>query len=106
MTKWSDNKMPPLTERQIRRLVKDYLELHGWCVIYHLQGLGSFRGLSDMQALKNGQCVFIELKTETGKLSDVQMEFLRAVECAGIEYIVARGIDDVRHLCAREIQSN
>ncbi len=99
MAKRDGGGLPPISERQIRRLIKDYLEAHGWCVIYHLQGLGSFRGLADMQALKMGRCIFIELKTKTGRLSEVQMEFQRMVECAGIEYVVVRDIDDVRHLC-------
>ncbi len=99
MAKQSNDKIPPLTEKQIRRLVKEYLELHGWYVIYHLQGLGSFRGLADMQALKMGRCIFIELKTKTGRLSEVQKDFQRMVENSGVEYIVARDINDVRHMC-------
>ena len=87
-----------MKERDIRRQIQDYLRWTGWFVFYHLQGLGSFRGMSDLQALKNGRSVFIEVKTPRGRQSEYQKEFQRMVEGAGLEYVLARDVSDVEHL--------
>ena len=87
-----------MKESDIRKQIQDYLRWTGWEVFYHLQGLGSFRGLSDLQALKNGRAVFIEVKTPRGRQSEYQKEFQRMVEAAGLECVLARGVEDVKHL--------
>lgn len=85
-------------ETDIRRQIKDYLWLKGWLVLYHLQGLGSCPGLPDLQAIKNGQVVFIELKRLGGKQSERQKEFQAKLEAAGGTYILCRTIEDIEHL--------
>ena len=85
-------------ESEIRAEVKEYLQWTGWFVFYHLQGLGSYPGLPDLQAVKNGRTVYIELKRPTGKQSADQVQFQRDLEAAGGTYIVARGVADVEHL--------
>jgi len=82
-------------ERDIRKVVVEYLRWQGWVVLYHLQGLGCRPGMPDLQALKAGQCVFVELKTATGKQSEAQQRFQAEVEAAGFEYILCRGIEDL-----------
>ncbi len=86
------------TETQVRAEVREYLQWSGWFVFYLLQGLGSYPGLSDLVAAKDGRVVFIELKRPTGKQSEKQRAFQRKLEAAGGEYIIARGVDDVEHL--------
>lgn len=54
--------------------------------------------MSDLQALKNGRAVFIEIKRPGGRQSEFQKKFQKTVEAAGFEYILARGIEDVEHL--------
>ena len=85
-------------ESEIRAQVREYLQWTGWFVFYHLQGLGCYPGMPDLQAVKNGRTVYIELKRPTGKQSADQKEFQRDLEAAGGEYIVARGVEDVEHL--------
>lgn len=87
-----------MKESDIRKQIQDYLRWTGWTVFYHLQGLGSFRGLSDLQALKDGRSVFIEVKTPRGRQSEHQKRFQEMVEGAGLEYILARSVEDVTHL--------
>ena len=53
-----------ITEKDIRRVCKDYLEVKGWFVFYLLQGLGCYPGLADMGAIKDGRTLFIETKKE------------------------------------------
>ena len=94
-----------LKEKDIRRQIQDYLRWKGWAVFYHLQGLGSFRGLSDLQALKDGRSVFIEIKTARGRQSEHQKKFQRLVENAGLEYVLARSVEDVKHLGREGVNS-
>ena len=85
-------------ESDIRAEVKEYLQWTGWFVFHLLQGLGSYPGLSDLVAVRNGEVVFVELKTPTGSLSEKQRRFKERIEAAGGTYIVARGVSDVEHL--------
>jgi Holliday junction resolvase-like predicted endonuclease len=87
--------MATMTESEIRRQVKDYLAAKGWFCFHVLQGLGAYKGITDLIAAKNSRIVFIELKTKTGKQSDYQKQFQSDLEAAGGEYILCRGIDDL-----------
>ena len=90
-----------LTEADIQRQIKEYLQWHGWFVVKIHQSLGSYRGIADLYALKNGQHVWIEVKTSTGRLSEHQEKFKQDVLSHGGKYIVARRIEDVEHLCKK-----
>lgn len=92
---------PKITESDIQRQIKEYLQWHGWFVVKIHQSLGSYRGIADLYALKNGRHVWIEVKTPTGRLSEDQVKFREDVLAHGGVYIVARGIEDVEHLCRR-----
>ena len=82
-------------ESEIQREIKDYLQWHGWFIVKIHQSLGSYKGIADLYALKNGRGVWIEAKTSKGVLSEHQKRFQGDVEGHGGEYIVARGIEDV-----------
>jgi hypothetical protein len=62
------------------------------------RSLGKYarRGMADILAAKRGLAFFIEVKSETGRLSPDQQEFARGVVLAGATYFVARSIDDVQ----------
>ena len=85
-------------EKDIRRQIQDYLSWTGWFIYYNLAGLGSYPGLSDLVAIKNGRVVYIEVKTRRGRQSEYQKKFQEMIEAAGGTYILARGIEDVEHL--------
>ena len=87
-----------MKEKDIRNQIQDYLRIKGWFVYYNLAGLGSYPGLSDLVAIKNGKVVHIEVKTPTGKLSAYQQKFRDDVEVHGGEYLVARSVDDLWEL--------
>ena len=82
-------------ESDIQRAIRDYLRLMGWFVWHNLQSLGSYRGLADLTAVKNGIVMFIEVKTSRGRLTQHQKRFRDHLTRAGGRYIVARSIDDV-----------
>lgn len=63
-------------------------------------GSGKFRtnsskGLPDIVCIYRGQTYWIEVKSEKGKLSPQQQEFLRNWSQCGGHAFVARSIDDV-----------
>ena len=91
------------TKRQPESLilgaVRQFLQLGGWLVIRHQQGLGAYKGFPDLTAVKDGRTVYVEVKTPTGRQSEAQVAFQREVEERGCEYIVARSTADVAHLC-------
>ena len=87
-----------LSEKDIRKQIQDYLRIKGFFVYYNLMGLGSYVGLSDLVAIKNGIVYHIEIKTPQGKQSDKQIEFQRDLEAVGGRYILARSVEDVMGL--------
>ena len=85
-----------VTETDIRRQIQDYLRIRGWFVFYILQGLGAYKGIPDLIAVKSGRVLFIELKTARGRQSDHQKKFQADLEAAGGEYILCRGAEDLQ----------
>jgi len=85
-------------ESEIRAQVKEFLQWQGWFVFYHLQGLGSYPGLPDMQAVKDGRTIYIEIKRPGGRQSPKQKKFQQDLEVAGGIYILARNIDILKSL--------
>lgn len=86
------------TETLIRRSITDALRLAGWAVFYIFQGLGSYKGISDLIAIKDGLTVYIEVKTETGRQSEYQKQFERIITDHGGKYILARSTADIAEL--------
>lgn len=86
-----------VTETDIRRQVRDYLRVKGWFVFHILQGgVGVYRGITDLIAAKDGRVLFIELKTARGRQSQHQKKFQTDLEAAGGEYVLCRGVDELR----------
>ena len=88
-------KPPAPKESDIQRDIKSYLEIHGWFVVKIHQSLGSYKGIADLFALKDGQAVWIEVKTPKGTLSEYQEQFRDDITRCGGRYMVARSVDDV-----------
>jgi hypothetical protein len=59
------------------------------------QSLGSYRGIADLYALKDGRSAWIEVKTPKGRQSEAQLQFEDDVKKHGGSYIVARSLEDV-----------
>lgn len=87
--------MLKLKESDIRRQVKDYLKIKGWFVYYNLAGLGSYPGLSDLVAVKDGRIVHIEVKGPKGQQSEDQIYFEIDLAASGGEYLLVREIEDL-----------
>jgi len=88
-------KLPTQTETQIKRAIKQLLNLHKIWNFPLLAGLGTYPGLPDMVAIRLHEVWFIEVKTARGKLSEKQKEFRDRCLMLGIKHIVARSPEDV-----------
>ena len=64
-----------------------------------LKATGLLAGVSDLIViLPNGKLIFVEIKTDTGKMSEKQIEFKQRVEELGYEYWLIRNIEEFK-LC-------
>jgi hypothetical protein len=74
-----------LTEAQFSAQVVELARLFGWTHIYHTwRSKHSAAGFPDYVLVRE-RVVFCELKTERGKLSDAQRDWLEALNRAGQE---------------------
>lgn len=88
-------------ESDIQRQIKEYLQWRGWFVVKIHQSLGSYKGIADLYALKDGRHTWIEVKTPTGSQSEDQVKFQRDVEAHGGVYLVARSVEDAINCLGR-----
>ena len=72
------------------------MQLRQYFCFYVLQGLGAYKGIPDLIAVKNGRVLFIELKTPRGRQSEYQRKFQADLEAHGGEYVLCRGVDDLQ----------
>lgn len=70
----------PNEDRDWLRAVKQSLKAHGWLVHHVFGGKGQDAGFPDIVAVneRTGRHIVAELKTETGKVTEVQARWLRA----------------------------
>lgn len=90
--------MIKIKESDIRKQIKQYLEIKGWFTYWNLQGLGCYPGLSDLVAIKDGRTVHVEVKRPKGRQSDKQKKFQADIEAAGGEYVIAKCIEDLQEV--------
>lgn len=57
----------------------------------------------DMVGRRFARALYVEVKTDRGRVSDEQRAFISAVRSAGALAGIARTIDDVARICAGEI---
>lgn len=97
------NKHGGITESEIQSQIKQYLTLRGWfCFKIHQSAL-SYKGIADLYACKNGRSAWIEVKTESGKLSTHQKDFEANLQHQCVRYIVMRDVDDAVKLCEERL---
>ena len=84
-----------LDEKELTQLVvgtkanPGVARMFGYACYHTLRSKGSQPGFPDW-TLARERVVFLELKTETGKVSDAQKEWLAALNAAGVEAYVVR----------------
>jgi len=84
-----------ITENDVKRAVKDYLNINGWFSFPLTAGIGSYRGAPDRIAIKNNRVLFLEIKRPGGRQSIHQQRFQKNIEEHGGEYYVVKSLDDL-----------
>jgi len=59
---------------------------------------GLMAGVSDLIILHNGECLFIEVKTLSGKQSEKQKYFEKIVSLQGFKYYLVRSLEDFKKI--------
>ena len=76
-----------MLESQLQKKIINTLEAAGWYVVKHIQT--NRNGFPDLQALKDGRCIFIEVKRPNGRTSDLQKHRLQQLTNKGFAcYII------------------
>lgn len=85
-----------ISEKDIKRQVKQYLNLKGWFNFHLLAGMGAYPGLPDRIAIKDGRTLFLEIKKPIGGIHrDNQKLFQENIERAGEEYVLVKCLEDL-----------
>lgn len=88
-----------ITENDIKRQCKDYLSAKGYFHFHILQGMGSYKGIPDIIAIKDNRVLFLEIKRPTGKQSEYQKAFQQNIEDHGGEYLLVKCVEDLMEVC-------
>lgn len=88
-----------MKESQIeRRLVEGVKRLGGMCLKFVSPGT---LGVPDRIIITaKGRVIFVELKTETGRLTKIQRYVIGEIQKRGADARVVKGIDEVKELLA------
>lgn len=84
---------PAMTEREFQQQVVDLAGLTGWLVYHTHDSRHSAQGWPDLVLVRPPELIFAELKTETGRLSTAQKEWLEALTGSGQRACVWRPAD-------------
>lgn len=80
-----------IPEQKVQTKIIKQLEAEGYYVLKLVKT--NKNGIPDLLAIKNNECLFIEVKREDGKLSEVQKYRLNELKEKGIKAVVAYGIN-------------
>ena len=100
------------SEADLKRTVTDYLEYqqNAGKLLYFRLNAGDFielrgntrrrvkgcmAGTSDLEIIKDGKPIFIELKSARGRQSPAQGSFQKLVESQGASYFIIRSIEEL-----------
>jgi hypothetical protein len=98
-----------LSEKEIQKQVCEYLNAKDYFFfrnnntpifdptrkVFRKMPKFALKGVSDIILIKNKKVYFIEIKTNRGTLSKDQIHFKTLCEKNGVNYFVARSVDDV-----------
>ena len=69
-----------MTEKQFMGQVVELAKLKGWLVYHTYDSRRSEPGFPDLCMVRNGRAYFAELKTEKGKVTDPQRDWIEAID--------------------------
>jgi hypothetical protein len=69
-----------MTEKQFQQQILDLARLMGWKVYFTWNSVHSPAGFPDLAMVRGARLIFAELKTDTGKVTPAQTEWLDALK--------------------------
>lgn len=84
-------------ETQLKKTVKDYLNLKHYFWWWNFASIASYKGLPDIFVLYDNILYGIEFKSPKGKLSDNQIFFMEKLKEYGGVPIIAKKLEDVMY---------
>jgi hypothetical protein len=82
-----------LLEKDFQRTVLELAELRRWLCYHTYDSRRSQAGFPDLVLVRRGRLIFAELKTDVGRVSDPQQEWLKALDSTAAEVHVWRPVD-------------
>ncbi len=79
-------KLIKMLESKIQKKIIDKLKKDGFFIIKIIRA--NISGIPDILAIKNGKVFFIEVKTDNGKLSEIQKHRIQQIKENGIEVFI------------------
>ncbi len=80
----------------LQKSVRQALHLAGWFTVPIKAGLGTYKGLADLYAIRNGRQIWIEIKCGNDKLSPHQIRFACDIQRQKGEYGIVRNFEDLK----------
>ena len=84
---------PVVTERELQRVIVDYIYRGRWDYYHTANPRFSLRGFPDLVIIRPPEILFVELKAERGRVSPEQKAWLDQLEACGLETHVWRPSD-------------
>lgn len=88
-----------MSEQKLQTKIKQRLESHGWFVTKLMKT--SSNGIPDLLCLRKGIAVFLEVKTESGVVSELQDYMIDKLKRIGFHARVVRSVEDVDVMCGK-----
>ena len=82
-----------VTERDLREQIRDLCKLFGWRMYFSWSSIHSPQGFPDLVLVRDSVILAVELKSEKGKLTPEQEEWLLALNKAGVKTFIWKPSD-------------
>jgi len=82
-----------MKEKEFQSMVEEIAKLYGWTYYHTRNSIGSQAGFPDLVMLRGEREVVAELKSQKGKLTEPQKDWLKKFKKAGNETFVWRPSD-------------
>jgi hypothetical protein len=83
--------VPKITEKHLQELVRKAAILNGWRMYHTFNSMHSVKGFPDCTLVKGDRLWFVELKNDTGKVTEEQSDWLKALaQIPGVRAFVVR----------------
>lgn len=80
----------PVSEAAWQTTVTDLAKVYGWMVFHQLDSRGTEEGWPDLVLIRPPECLFVELKTDRGRVRPAQSLVLESLAACGLEVHIWR----------------